>query len=77
MARRPGFEPQDGESMAISRVKAILKEASPETRAHILKWLARYYRDDGDLFSPSISTQQRRRIVLDGEAYWLVKIPQR
>ena len=64
MARRPGFEPSDGESLAVSRIKGILKEASPETRAHILKWLAKYYNDSGGMFSPQI-TQERRKVTID------------
>lgn len=76
MVRRPGYEPADGDSMAVARLKATLKEASPETRAHILKWLAKFYSDSGAMYSPSVS-QERRRITIDGEVFWLLKTPTR
>lgn len=61
-------------SLAVTRIKGILKEASPEMRAHILKWLAKYYNDSGGMFSPQI-TQERRKVTIDATTYWLVKIP--
>jgi hypothetical protein len=74
MVRRPGCEPSNHESLAVTRIKGILKESSPETRAYILKWLVKYFNDNGGMFSPQI-TQERRKVTIDSTAYWLVKIP--
>jgi hypothetical protein len=74
MARPPQYPLDDGDSMAVAKLKVTLKEASPETRAHILKWLAKFYNDSGGMFSPSI-TQERRRVTIDGETFWLLKVP--
>jgi hypothetical protein len=35
----------------------------------------RYYGDNGDLFSPSLSTQQRKRITIDDQVFWLIRAP--
>ena len=73
MARRPGFEVGEGDSLVVNRVKTILKESSPETRAHILKWLVKYYGDGGDLFSPALSKLQREQVTIGGQTFWLVR----
>jgi hypothetical protein len=62
--------------MAVTHVKESLKELSPEARAHILKWLAKFYNDAGMMYSPSI-TQERRRVTIDGETFWLVGVPKK
>ena len=72
MARPPQYPVSEGDSLAVARAKATLKELSPEGRAHILKWLAKFFNDSGMMFSPSI-TRERRRVTIDGETFWLVK----
>ena len=75
MARRM-FPLSEPDSMAVAKVKSALKELSPEGRAHILKWLTKYYGDNGMMYSPSI-TQERRRVTIDGTEYWLVTAPKK
>ena len=75
MARRM-FPLSEPDSLAVAKVKESIKELSPEGRAHILKWLAKYYGDNGMMYSPSI-TAERRRITLDGETFWLVGVPKK
>lgn len=76
MTRPPQFPLSEPDSLAVAKVKASLKELSPEGRAHILKWLAKYYNDTGMMYSPSI-TQERRRVTIDGETFWLVGVPKK
>jgi len=75
MARPPQHPVSEGDSMAVARAKATLKDLSPEARAFVMAWLVKYYRDDGQMFSPSVSTSQRRRVTIDDEGFWLVKAP--
>jgi hypothetical protein len=72
MARR-AFPLSEPDSLAVAKVKTSIKELSPEGRAHILKWLAKYYNDTGMMYSPSIA-QERRRVTIDGETFWLVGV---
>ncbi len=54
---------------------AVKHLADPE-RAHLVKWIVRYYDDDGKLLSPyRKDIPLRRTIVIDGEEYWLVRRP--
>ncbi len=76
MARPPQVPLSEPDSIAVAKVKGAIKELSPEARAHILKWLAKYYGDNGMMFSPSI-TQERRRVTIDGETFWLVGVPKK
>jgi hypothetical protein len=76
MARPPQFPLSEPDSMAVAKVKESLKQLSPEGRAHVLKWLAKFYNDTGMMFSPSI-TQERRRATIDGIEYWLVAAPKK
>jgi hypothetical protein len=73
MARPSQFPPSEPDSLAVAKVKSALKELSPEGRGHILKGLAKYYNDTGMMYSPSI-TQERRRVTIDGETFWLVGV---
>lgn len=57
-------------------VKQSLLLLPARDRAFILAWLARYFGDDGDLYSPNLP-KQRQRIVVDGVDYWLVRVPKR
>jgi hypothetical protein len=76
MARPPQFPLSEPDSLAVAKVKSALKELSPEGRAHVLKWLAKYYNDTGMMFSPSIASE-RRRVTIDNEVFWLVEVPKK
>jgi hypothetical protein len=41
-----------------------------------MAWLVKFYNDTGGMFSPQV-TQERRKVVIDGESFWLVKTPKR
>jgi hypothetical protein len=62
--------------MAVAKVKESLKQLSPEGRAFVMAWLVKFYNDTGIMYSPSI-TQERRRVTIDGETFWLVGVPKR
>jgi hypothetical protein len=74
MARPPQFPLSEPDSLAVARVKESIKQLSPESRAFILAWIAKFYADNGMMYSPSI-TQERRRVTIDGETFWLLKVP--
>jgi hypothetical protein len=74
MARPPQYPLSDLDSMAVAKVKAALKELSPEGRSYVLKWLVKFYNDGGSMFSPSY-TNRRKQVVIDDQAFWLVEIP--
>jgi hypothetical protein len=76
MARPPQFQYDETESLAVSKVKAAIKELSPESRAFVLAWIVKFYGDNGMMFSPTI-TQQRKRVTIDEIEYWLVGLPKR
>lgn len=76
MARPPQFTYPENESMAVAKAKQVLKELSPEARAYVMAWLVKFYNDRGGMFSPQV-TQNRRRVTIDEEAYWLVRIPRK
>ena len=59
----------------VDSAKAALKRLDNPERAYLLAWLCKYFTDDGTMFSPQISRAVRRRIVLDGVEYWLVRVP--
>jgi hypothetical protein len=42
-----------------------------------MAWLVKFYNDTGMMFSPSVSTSERRRVVIDGIEYWLVTAPKK
>jgi hypothetical protein len=56
--------------------KTALKRLDAGHRAYLLAWLCKYFGDSGEIFSPQISAARRRRIMLDGIEYWLVRVPQ-
>lgn len=76
MARPPQYSYPENDSFAVSKVKDALKELSPEARAYVMAWLVKFYNDTGGMFSPQV-TQERRKVVIDGESFWLVKMPKR
>ena len=76
MARPPQFERSDDFEVEPAAVKGLIKRLRPEARAHVLAWLCTYYQDDGGMFSPQIS-RRRKRLMLDGVEYWLVRVPKR
>lgn len=73
MARPPQYQYPENDTFAVTKVKDALKELSPEARAYIMAWLVKFFTDTGGMFSPQV-TQERRKITLDGESFWLVKI---
>lgn len=75
MVRR-AYPLPEHDSIAVANVKESIKELSPEGRAHVLKWLAKFFNDSGMMYSPSI-TQERRRVTIDGETFWLVGAPKK
>jgi len=74
MARPPQFTYPEHDSLAVAKVKEALKQLTPESRAFVMAWLVKFYRDDGQMFSPQI-TQRRKRVTIDETTFWLVKIP--
>jgi hypothetical protein len=38
-----------------------------------MAWLVKFYNDAGGMFSPQV-TQERRKVTIDGEVFWLVKM---
>lgn len=75
MARPPQFPLSEPDTLAVARVKDAIKQLSPEGRAFVIAWLLKFYGDNGMMFSPSI-TQERRRVTIDGQHYWLVRMPE-
>ena len=77
MARPPQYQYPENDSFAVAKVKDAIKDAikelSPEARAYVMAWLVKFYNDTGGMFSPQVS-QERRKISLDSETFWLVKI---
>jgi len=69
-------EVQENARRELDEAKAVLKRLRYRERAFVLRWLCKYFSDDGAMFSPQLS-KQRRTIVIDGIAYWLVAIPKR
>lgn len=57
----------------LAEAKATLKRLPDRARAHILKWLLKFYEDNGAMRSPQAG-KPRRTIVIDGAEFWLVKI---
>jgi hypothetical protein len=75
MARPPQYAYGDDDPPAnVVAVKAMVKRLGPEDRATLLAWLALYFDDRGELFSPQI-TKRRDRVTISGREFWLVKIP--
>jgi len=62
--------------LAVDEAKAQLKRLGDSERLLIMVWLCVYFDDEGALRSPQIA-RKRRRIVLDGIGYWLVRISKR
>jgi hypothetical protein len=76
MVRPPQFPLSEPDSLAVAKVKTALKELGPEGRAFVIAWLLKFYGDNGMMFSPSI-TQERRRVMIDGEEFWPARAPKR
>lgn len=64
-------EIEEREQHDLDGAKRVLKRLGDAERAHVLKWLCRYFADDGRMFSPQISAQ-RRTVTIDGVEFWLV-----
>lgn len=76
MARPPQFSYPETDSFGVAKVKEAIKELSPEARAYVMAWLIKFYNDSGAMFSPSVA-QRRKRVTLEEETFWLVKVPMR
>jgi hypothetical protein len=77
MARPPQYERDayaDVAPATAGAVKVAMKRLDPSGRVMLFAWLCLYCEDDGALLSPKIG-RRRRRIVLDGIEYWLVRVP--
>jgi hypothetical protein len=73
MARPPQFAYDQDDPASVAAVKAMAKRLSPEDRANLMAWLALYYDDRGEMFSTQTS-RRRKRIVLEGEEFWLLRV---
>ena len=58
------------------QVTETLKRLGDPDRAFVLRWLLRYYADDGRMMSPALPSL-RKRIALDDMEYMLVRIERR
>lgn len=74
MARPPQYQRDEDVTRDVTAVKAAIKRLDPKDRARLLVWLALYYDDDGMMFSPQIS-RRRKRVTIDEEVFWLVRMP--
>ena len=70
-------EIEERRSHDVDGAKVALKRLGDRERAFILCWLVKFFSDEGAMFSPQISRQQRRTIVIDGAEFWLVRVPKR
>lgn len=76
MARLPQYERPDDLTRDVTAVKAAVKRLAPCDRAELIAWLLLYYDDRGDLRSQR-SAARRRRVTIDDQVFWLVKVPTR
>ncbi len=60
----------------IAGAKTTLKALGDRERAYLMMWLLKYFEDSGTMRSPQAG-KARRTIVLDGEEFWLVRMPDR
>jgi hypothetical protein len=73
MSRPPQYRNDDDLPPTFVQIKATIKQMRPEDRATLLAWLALYYDDRGELFSPQIR-KQRERVTIGGREFWLVRV---
>jgi hypothetical protein len=57
-------------------VKDRIKLLHESDRSKLLAWLAYYYQDDGKMYPPQIN-RHRRRVTIDGDEFWLVRVPRK
>jgi hypothetical protein len=76
MARPPQYERRTDDDPAPTYLdaRAIAKRLPAADRAKLLAWLCLYYGERGQQFEPGA---RRRRVTIDGEELWLVRIPKR
>jgi hypothetical protein len=75
MARPPQYERRDDDDQPTYLIaRAIAKRLPAADRAKLLAWLCLYYGERGEQFEPG---RRRRRVTIDGEEFWLVRIPKR
>lgn len=56
----------------IEGAKTRIKRLGDGERAFLMRWLLKFFEDDGTMRSPQAG-KPRRSIVLDGIEFWLVK----
>ncbi len=75
MARPPFVEGRlDDVDPDARTIKTVLKRMPAAARVDVLTWLCLYYGSRGERFEPG---GRRRRVTIDGEDFWLVRIPKR
>jgi hypothetical protein len=74
MARPPQFSRDPDLTHDLTAVKVAIKHLSQPDRANLLAWLLIYFDDQGEILNPLIS-RRRKRLVVDGVEYWLVRVP--
>ncbi len=57
----------------VDKAKVVLKRLGDPERAFIVRWLLKYFEDDGHMRSPQ-GGRPRRTIVIDETAYWIVAV---
>ena len=60
----------------VDGAKTSLKRLGDPERAFVIRWLLKYFDDDGRMRSPQAG-KPRRCIPIDGVEYWLVAAPKR
>jgi hypothetical protein len=73
MARPRQFEREEDLTRDLTAVKAAIKRLAPADRANVLRWLCLYFDDRGERYN----TIKRRRVAIEGEEHWVVKISAR
>jgi hypothetical protein len=64
---------EERDSHDVDRAKLALKRLGDPERALIMRWLLKYFEDDGRVRSPQ-SGKPRRVVVIDEVQFWLVRI---
>lgn len=57
----------------VDKAKLVLKRLGDAERALIMRWMLKYFDDDGRMLSPQ-SGRPRRIIVIDDTRFWIIAI---
>lgn len=57
----------------LAEVKTVLKRLPDASRLHIIRWLLKFYEDNGAMKSPQAG-KPRRRVTIDGQEFLLVAV---